>query len=47
MIGHTEDALSPTLNHYYIVSAHIINDTPQGKYHVRKNKFIFHFENTT
>lgn len=37
VIGHSEDALAPTLNHYYIVSAHIIDDTPQGKYQVMMN----------
>lgn len=34
VIGHSEDALAATLNHYYIVAAHIISDTPQGKYQV-------------
>lgn len=34
ILAHTEDALSEVLNHFYIVSAHIISDTPQGKYNV-------------
>lgn len=41
VIGHSEDALSPTLNHFYIVSAHIVNDSPQGKYHVSWNWKLF------
>lgn len=34
VIAHTEDALIEVLNHYYIVSAHIIEPAPQGKYKV-------------
>lgn len=34
VIAHTEDALIEVLNHYYIVSAHIIEPVPQGKYKV-------------
>lgn len=34
ILAHTEDALAATLNHFYIVSAHIINDSPEGKYKV-------------
>lgn len=39
-MGHTEDALTETLNHYYFVVAHIINDTPQGKYNVKEERFM-------
>lgn len=35
VIAHTEDALLEVLNHYYIVSAHIVEPAPQGKYKVR------------
>ncbi|XP_030751429.1 uncharacterized protein LOC115878962 [Sitophilus oryzae] len=38
-LGHTEDALGSTLNHYYFVSAHIISDEPQGKWRVKEEKF--------
>lgn len=34
VIAHSEDGLIEALNHYYIVSAHIIETTPQGKYKV-------------
>ncbi|XP_061392311.1 beta-alanyl-dopamine/carcinine hydrolase [Musca vetustissima] len=40
VLGHTEDALTETLNHYYFVVAHIINDTPQGKYNVKEERFM-------
>uniref|UniRef100_A0A182IPH6 Peptidase C45 hydrolase domain-containing protein n=1 Tax=Anopheles atroparvus TaxID=41427 RepID=A0A182IPH6_ANOAO len=33
------DALSEVLNHYYFVSAHIISDSPQGKYNVTEERF--------
>ncbi|XP_066157012.1 beta-alanyl-dopamine/carcinine hydrolase [Euwallacea fornicatus] len=39
LLGHTEDALAATLNHYYFVSAHIISDQPQGKWGVQEEKF--------
>lgn len=39
ILGHTEDALRETLNHFYIVSAHIISDTPQGKYNVTEERY--------
>ncbi|KAJ6638955.1 hypothetical protein Bhyg_11693, partial [Pseudolycoriella hygida] len=39
ILGHTEDALSEVLNHFYFVSAHIISDTPQGKYNVTEERF--------
>lgn len=38
-MAHTEDALQEVLNHFYIVSAHIKSDTPQGKYQVKEEKF--------
>ncbi|XP_069973840.1 beta-alanyl-dopamine/carcinine hydrolase [Penaeus vannamei] len=31
LLGHTEDALPETLNHAYLVSAHIKEEEPQGK----------------
>nr|CAH7751418.1 unnamed protein product [Callosobruchus chinensis] len=39
ILGHTEDALSETLNHYYYVSAHIVSDKPEGKWKVTEEKF--------
>ncbi|XP_018566504.1 uncharacterized protein LOC108907346 [Anoplophora glabripennis] len=39
IMGHTEDALSETLNHFYFVSAHIVSDKPQGKWKVKEEKF--------
>ncbi|RXG58749.1 hypothetical protein Avbf_16220 [Armadillidium vulgare] len=39
-LGHTEDALPGTLNHMYIVSAHIKEDTPQGKWKSKEEGFI-------
>ncbi|KAF5278311.1 hypothetical protein FQR65_LT03580 [Abscondita terminalis] len=39
ILGHTEDALSENLNHFYFVSAHIISETPQGKWQVTEEKF--------
>ncbi|XP_044749400.1 uncharacterized protein LOC123310085 [Coccinella septempunctata] len=39
ILGHTEDALSDTLNHFYFVSAHIISDKPQGRWNVKEEKF--------
>ncbi|EDW26055.1 GL22418, partial [Drosophila persimilis] len=40
LLGHTEDALTETLNHYYFVDAHIISDKPQGKYNVKEEHFM-------
>ncbi|XP_030386499.1 uncharacterized protein LOC115633244 [Scaptodrosophila lebanonensis] len=40
LLGHTEDALTETLNHYYFVVAHIISDKPQGKYNVKEERFM-------
>ncbi|XP_037937663.1 uncharacterized protein LOC119671184 [Teleopsis dalmanni] len=40
VLAHTEDALTETLNHYYFVVAHIINETPQGKYNVKEERFM-------
>lgn len=34
ILAHTEDALKEALNHFYLVSAHIIEPSPQGKYKV-------------
>ncbi|KAJ8938519.1 hypothetical protein NQ314_011462 [Rhamnusium bicolor] len=39
VLGHTEDALSETLNHFYFVSAHIISEKPQGRWKVTEEKF--------
>ncbi|XP_044270193.1 uncharacterized protein LOC123014935 isoform X2 [Tribolium madens] len=39
ILGHTEDALKETLNHFYFVSAHIISDKPQGRWNVTEEKF--------
>lgn len=39
ILGHTEDALSETLNHFYFVSAHIVSDKPQGRWKVKEEKF--------
>jgi hypothetical protein len=38
-LAHTEDALAETLNHFYFVSAHIVSDTPQGKYNTYEERF--------
>ncbi|XP_069701200.1 beta-alanyl-dopamine/carcinine hydrolase-like [Periplaneta americana] len=39
IMGHTEDALAETLGHFYFVSAHIVSDTPQGKWKVKEEHF--------
>ncbi|XP_053678861.1 uncharacterized protein LOC128729230 [Anopheles nili] len=39
VLGHTEDALAEVMNHFYFVSAHIISETPQGKYNVVEERF--------
>ncbi|KAL3285330.1 hypothetical protein HHI36_019439 [Cryptolaemus montrouzieri] len=39
ILGHTEDALRDTLNHFYFVSAHIVSDKPQGRWNVKEEKF--------
>lgn len=39
VLGHTEDALSEILNHFYIVSAHIISDESRGRWGVKEEKF--------
>lgn len=39
ILGHNEDALSETLNHFYFVSAHIVCDKPQGRYSIAEEKF--------
>uniref|UniRef100_A0A1B0CNI7 Peptidase C45 hydrolase domain-containing protein n=1 Tax=Lutzomyia longipalpis TaxID=7200 RepID=A0A1B0CNI7_LUTLO len=38
-IGHNEDTLPEVLNFFYLVSAHIICDEPQGKYGVKEERF--------
>ncbi|XP_063235694.1 beta-alanyl-dopamine/carcinine hydrolase isoform X1 [Bacillus rossius redtenbacheri] len=38
-LGHTEDALAEILNNIYFVSAHIIADSPQGRWKVTEEKF--------
>lgn len=40
ILAHTEDALQEVLNHFYIVSAHIIEKSPQGKHNVRHSGII-------
>nr|CAD7206044.1 unnamed protein product [Timema douglasi] len=40
LLGHTEDALSETLNHIYFVSAHIISEKPQGRWNVTEERFM-------
>lgn len=39
VLGHTEDALSEVLNHFYFVSAHIISESPEGKHKVVEERF--------
>lgn len=39
MLGHTEDVLCDVMNHIYFVSAHIISDTPQGRWKVSEERF--------
>lgn len=39
LIGHTEDSLQDVLNHFYFVSAHIREETPQGRYQVTEERF--------
>lgn len=39
LIGHTEDTLQDALNHFYLVSAHIKEETPQGRYGVTEERF--------
>ncbi|KAJ9586091.1 hypothetical protein L9F63_020288 [Diploptera punctata] len=39
ILGHTEDTLPEFLNHIYFVSAHIISDTPQGRWKVTEEHF--------
>lgn len=34
ILAHTEDALQEVLNHFYIVAAHVIEKSPQGKHNV-------------
>ncbi|KAF5282237.1 hypothetical protein FQA39_LY17657 [Lamprigera yunnana] len=39
ILGHSEDALSENLNHFYFVSAHITSKTPRGKWGTTEEKF--------
>ena len=39
ILGHTEDSSREHLNTFYIVSAHIISEEPEGKYGVKEEKF--------
>ncbi|CRK99553.1 CLUMA_CG012870, isoform A [Clunio marinus] len=39
ILGHTEDASRDSLNAFYLVSAHIISQEPEGKYGVKVEKF--------
>lgn len=39
VIGHNEDALAEVLNHFYMVSAHIISEEPQGRYGTKEERF--------
>lgn len=39
VIGHNEDALTTVLNRFYMVSAHIISNEPQGRYGVKEERF--------
>lgn len=38
-MGHTEDMVPEVLNHFYFVSAHVIEETPQGRYGVTEERF--------
>jgi Acyl-coenzyme A:6-aminopenicillanic acid acyl-transferase len=39
ILGHTEDTSRENLNSFYIVSAHIISDEPEGKYGTKEERF--------
>ncbi|KAG8227770.1 hypothetical protein J437_LFUL005777, partial [Ladona fulva] len=39
ILGHNEDALPEVLNHWYLVSAHIISEEPEGRWKVTEEKF--------
>ena len=39
ILGHTEDAHRDTLNTFYMVSAHIISEEPEGRYGVKEENF--------
>lgn len=41
MLGHTEDAMSETVNNYYIISAHVVpgEDESGGLFAARDEKF--------
>ncbi|XKL59559.1 hypothetical protein PGB90_000575 [Kerria lacca] len=40
ILGHTEDANANTLGYFYLVSAHIIENEPQGKWKTTEERFI-------
>ncbi|CAH0385576.1 unnamed protein product [Bemisia tabaci] len=39
VLSHNEDALHYVLNHFYLVSAHVISEEPQGRWKVKEEKF--------
>ncbi|KAK4877384.1 hypothetical protein RN001_009890 [Aquatica leii] len=39
ILGHTEDAITENLNHFYFVSAHITSEKPEGKWKVVEERF--------
>lgn len=39
LLGHTEDALAPLLNYWYLVSAHIQEEDGQGRWRTREERF--------
>ncbi|PSN46475.1 hypothetical protein C0J52_06877 [Blattella germanica] len=39
LLGHNEDARPEVLGHYYLVSAHIVNSAPQGRWKVKEEHF--------
>ncbi|XP_059618007.1 beta-alanyl-dopamine/carcinine hydrolase [Phlebotomus argentipes] len=39
LIAHNEDTLPEVMNFFYLVSAHIVCDEPQGKHKVKEEKF--------
>lgn len=40
ILGHTEDTFADALGHFYLVSAHIIENEPQGKWKTKEEKFV-------
>lgn len=39
LLGHNEDTMANMLNHFYFVSAHIIEEDPQGRYGMKEERF--------